>query len=547
MTSNVDLTASSPRTFVVLVTVLLAAAAAAGPATAAAAGSAPIAADGDGPDVETAWADRLNETAVVAAANLTDLGDSETATVWLEYRENGTDEPWTTTAPKEAQSPDRFTWDLTGLEQGTTYEFRAVAETDAGTDYGDRQQFVTPYEPPAVTTGDAVDVTETAATLTANVTDLADRPAMDVWFAYSPADADESRWNWAETETQTIESPGVVTEAVTDLEPGTEYEFVVRVRNAEGYEQHYAGDVAQFATASAFAVETGTATDVTATTATLSGEIADFGGNADVTAWLEYAPAGADAWQETAPIAPDSSGVIETGIDGLQPGTEYVFRAAGETADGETDAGDRRTFETPVDPTIETGAVTAVDETSATVAADLTTFGGADAATVSVEYRPAGGVEWAETDAVTATATGTIETTLAGLDADTAYEYRAVVRADGVTDRGTTATVRTDAIEHDPIVTTLAGSENSPPNPHAELAVDWQVADEDGDLAAATVTIENERGATVVRSTHSIGGPGAGGSLGETVKKGAGETYTVTLTVEDAAGNVVTETETIDA
>lgn len=546
MDSNVDLTRFGSRT-VVLFVVLLTTVSGTGIAAAGATGSTtPVNDAEDGPSVETSWADLLNETAIVAAANLTDLGDATSADLRLEYRENGTDDAWTATETKRANSTDEFVWEISDLDPGTAYEYRSVAETEFGTDVGDAEVYSTPYEDPEVTTEEAINISETGVTLTANVSDLADRSAVDVWFSYNPADGDEYRW-WNETETQTIDSPAVVTQSLSGLDPGTEYEFYVSVRDARGNEQYYSGDVERFITESSFAVETRDATAVTESSATLSGEIVEFGDTDEVTTWFEYGPVESDEWIETDPIAPDSAGGVEGELDGLDPGTEYEFRLVGETAGGQTDAGDHRTVATAVDPAVETGDATAVDEESAAVTADLTTLGGADAATVSVEYRAAGADEWTETDAETLTESGPIEATLSGLDADTEYEYRAVVRADDVTDRGAIATVTTDAVDHDPIVTTLTGAEESTPNPHAELHVDWRVTDEDGDLTAVSTTIEDERGQLVATGDESIDGSSASGSIDEKVKQGAGEPYTVTLAVEDEAGNVVTDETTIDA
>ncbi|WP_049922422.1 fibronectin type III domain-containing protein [Halopiger djelfimassiliensis] len=548
MGNTTAVTFGSNRTWVALVVLFAATAALAVPAAATTTDlerTAAADADEAGPTVQTAWADRLNETAFVAGANLSDLGDANEASVRIEYRENGTDDEWTTADVERVNSTETVILEVSGLEKATAYEYRAVAETTFGTDAGDAELYITPYDPPTVTTGTAVDVSETDATLTANVSDLAERPSMDVWFSYAPADSDEFRWNWNETETQTIDSPAVVRQPVTDLEPGTEYEFYVSVRDARGHEQYYSGDIEGFATASPIAVETGPETAVSATSATVTGDVVEFGDGA--TTWFEYGPAGTDERVETDPIAPNSAGTVETTLGDLEPGTTYEFRLVGEAADGETDAGSYRTLETAVDPVVETGSATTVDEESATVTAALTDLGGADAATVSVEYRAAGADEWSETGAQRLTEPGTLEATLPALEPDTAYEYRAVVDAGVVTETGAVETLTTDRATHDPTVETLSGSDDSPPNPHAELTADWRVADADGDLSSVTVTIESSNGRTVAESDQRVDGTTASGSLEESVKHGAGDAYTVTLEVVDDAGATVTETTTIDA
>ncbi|WP_222919852.1 fibronectin type III domain-containing protein [Natrinema sp. SYSU A 869] len=646
MGDTIDISLGSNRTWVVFVALVAASTALAAPAAAAATGAdTSTATDGDdgGPTVRTSWYDVVNETTIVAAANLTDLGNASEASVRLEYRENGTDGSWTATEPRTVNTSDEFVSDLTGLEPSTEYEYRAVAETAAGTDRGESRLFETSYDRPEVTTGDAVEVSADGATLSATVTDLGDGDDVEVWFSYNPADSDAWTSEWEETDPQTVESMGTVTQTVTGLESDTEYDFRANVRNDRGYgygggteqfattapftvdtgpatnvsetnavltgnlgglggtdeatvwfeysatgtdgvtksepiERTAAGDLAvrvtdlepdteymyrivrkttagdadngtleSFATPSELAVETGSAADVTESGATLTGEVTDFGDSDAVTTRFEYRSIDADQWQTTEPVDPDSTARVETTVGGLEPGTGYEFRLVGETERGESDVGATQAFETAVDPVVETGSATAVGEELATVGMTLSDLGGADDATVAVEYRAVDGGTWTEAAAETLTEPGTLETTLSGLEPDTTYEYRAVAYAADETETGAVETLTTERTDHDPTVEVLSGSEDSSPNPHAELFVDWRVADTDSDLSSVTVTIENSDGQAISGSDERVAGTSASGSLDESVKHGAGDTYTVILEVEDGTGNVVTEQVEIDA
>ncbi len=486
----------------------------------------------------------LNDSAVIVAGNLTALGDAANATVRFEYRQNDSSDAWSTTAAESTGSTGAFRADLTGLEPGTVYAYRAVAETAVGVDRGEARTIETPADRPEATTTGATAVGETEATLGTNVTDLGGEPSAEVWFSYSPtADSNRSRSGPRRDADGQRDRPS--NPAGDRSRAGTEYEFTSHVRTdrehglSTGYER--------FTTASRFAVETGTATDVTETNATLTGEIVAVGDAATATARFEYRRLGTTDWMTTEAVDSGSAGRVRTTVDGLEPGTNYEFRIVGEAADGDSAVGAIETVETVADPVVETGGVVSVGEESATVAGDLVALGGADAATVAIQYRDAGASTWHETGGETLSASGTFDASLTGLASGTDYEYRTVVRADGVTETGATATLTTDAATHEPTVDALSGSDDSSPNPHADLAVDWQVSDADGDLSSVAVTVRDGNGRVVASETASVAGKSADGSLTETVKHGAGTEYDVALTVTDEAGATATDRTTIAA
>ncbi|WP_436347262.1 fibronectin type III domain-containing protein [Natronorubrum sp. FCH18a] len=543
MGHHIDVSSVCHRAMVCFVVALVSSAALMAPV----AGSSPSTAattDADGPSVDTAWADVLNDTAVIVAANLTDFGDTAEADVWFEYRENGSDERWAASAAERTNSTGAVTDHLTGLEPGTQYEYRAVAETSTGIDRGEPLTIRTLADRPEATTTGTTDIGTDEATLVTDVTDLGGKSSAEVWFSYSRTDDDEPHSDWAETPKQTVESTGAVSQLVDGLESGTEYEFTSHIRTEE--EHGLSTGYERFTTETPFTVETGVAT-VEETRATLTGEITDFGGAESATAEFEYRPDGASNWTATESVDPGSAGQVSADVADLEPGTDYEFRVVGAAADGDSAVGAIEAFATLADPAVETGSVTAVDDESATVTGELADLGGADSATVAIQYRAAGETAWHESDGETLTTTGTFDAAITGLESGTEYEYRAVVRADGTTETGATTTLTTDVGAHEPTVDVLSGSEDSSPNPHAELAVDWRVTDADGDLSSVSVTIRDGSGQVVDRTLESVGGDVASGSLTEGVKHGAGDTYEVTLEVEDGTETVVTERTTIEA
>lgn len=78
-------------------------------------------------------------------------------------------------------------------------------------------------------------------------------------------------------------------------------------------------------------------------------------------------------------------------------------------------------------------------------------------------------------------------------------------------------------------------SESSPPNPHANVRVDWTVSDADGDLESVSIDILDD-GRTVESATVAASGDHATDTTETRIKKGAGRTYEVLITVTDSNG-----------
>ncbi len=145
------------------------------------------------------------------------------------------------------------------------------------------------------------------------------------------------------------------------------------------------------------AVTTGSASEETATSATLAGSIEPSDG---LDATCEFSYGTTISYGATAPCTPQGpfSGLtaVSAAISGLAPGTEYHYRLEGSTSNGATPGGDR-TFTTPVthSPTVSIKPVTAIDDHSATFSGEVDPEG--SATTYHFEY---------STDSVTWTSGG---------------------------------------------------------------------------------------------------------------------------------------------
>lgn len=488
-------------------------------------------------DLDTRPATNVTATSATLNGVVAEFGDAASANVSFEYRKPGTGLIGWTDVDATLSADGRVTGSVGGLDPDTTYEFRVVGRaTDGDVDTASAVT-VTTGGRLAVATLPASNVTDSAATLRGNLTDLGGAENATVRFT---VDGPDDVWTTAE---QHVTAPGQFSQRLTDLAENRTYEFSAFVAAADGGQAE--GQRRSFTTADADpAVTTGAATSVNETTATLTGSVTDFGGADGVKPAIEYRTQGATTWS-TAGAQLASDGSVTASVAGLRADTAYEFRAVATASDGDRATGAIRTFRTEAFPAVETGPATDLNASAATLTATVTDLGGATDGTVRFEYRPTDANTWVETGGQSITETGTVETTVTGLAADTSYEYRAVLDADGDRVSGDAASFTTDTASRPPAVASLSVQDTSGSNPHVNLAVDWRVTDADGDLATVRVTVRDGAG-QVAADTWSVSGSSATDSLAERIKHGDGANYTVTVTVTDAAGNTATDDESLD-
>ena len=94
-------------------------------------------------------------------------------------------------------------------------------------------------------------------------------------------------------------------------------------------------------------VLTGDATDVTATGATVRGELTDLGGAESADCYVEYRKVPTESWTATATRTLEEPGTFSVRLDGLTSRRYYEYRAVIETSDGDRATGSTRTVGTP--------------------------------------------------------------------------------------------------------------------------------------------------------------------------------------------------------
>ncbi|MCU4740543.1 ice-binding family protein [Natronoglomus mannanivorans] len=280
------------------------------------------------PIVETQTATEVNGSTATLNGELIDLGDFDSVDVFFEWRELGADE-WTATETQTLDEAGDFSAEIAGLEPGSTYEFRAVAVANDERYEGTIASFTKAEAGvPGVETQPATDINGSTATLNGELLDLGDFDAADVLFEWRELGADE----WIATESQTLDEPGPFSAEIEGLEPGSTYEFrAVMVANGE----RFLGATLSFTKLAPdeLDVETGPATDVNGSTATLTGELHNLGDAAEVTVFFLYRVEGTAVWRFTDEAVLTEPGPFSATATDLETGTTYEFRAVAQVGD----------------------------------------------------------------------------------------------------------------------------------------------------------------------------------------------------------------------
>ena len=190
--------------------------------------------------VATLQPSSVGQSGATLEGELLELGGADSADVFFEYGQEGSDDQQTT-EPTTLGETGEFEVTVTDLDPATTYAFAAVAETDAGTDTGEDVTFTTDEPPLAVETGEATAVGHTSATVTADLVELGANDTATVSVEYWASEGDDSQ----ETEFRALSEAGTVEVELTGLRQDTAYGF--RAVADSGTETD-AGDTEAFAT-----------------------------------------------------------------------------------------------------------------------------------------------------------------------------------------------------------------------------------------------------------------------------------------------------------
>jgi hypothetical protein len=278
---------------------------------------------------------------------------------------------------------------LSGLTQGTTYYYCALASNSSGTSFGGLTTVVTATAP-TVTTNAASLVTNTTATLNGAATPNGDNATG--WFRYdttSPGTCNDSFGTRVPTSGGTALGAGASSvafaQAVSGLAPNTTYYVCAIASNSLGTSY---GTVQSFQTFDAPAVTTSAATSITTTYALLNGSADPNGSSA--TGWFRLSTTSPGTCNDSfgtrlpassgtglgAGTAPVTFNYYTYNVLTLTPGTTYYYCAIASNTYG-TSFGSVVSFSTPAAlPSVATGAATGVGSSVATLNASANPGGG---------------------------------------------------------------------------------------------------------------------------------------------------------------------------
>ncbi len=326
--------------------------------------------------VSTLEATNITSISVTGNGNITDLGapnPSQHGHYWstspnrmLEERSATKRDSRTSGFSELGEVSDTGTFisEITELIPYTTYYIKAYATNLAGTVYGDEVEFTTSAILPSVNIQSVTEITETSATVNGSVTELGIPNPSEHGFCWnitgSPTIADDK------TEMGEVTATVDFISYLTGLSPYVTYYIRAYATNPAGTVY---SDVIEFSTlAMVPTVSTLDVTEITATSATATGNIESTGGphpNQHGHCWsIDPEPTIANDKTELGSIF--EPGTFTSLITELSPYTSYFIRAYATNIAG-TVYGEQEEFSTlPLAPVVTTQAVTNIGGTTAT-------------------------------------------------------------------------------------------------------------------------------------------------------------------------------------
>ena len=326
------------------------------------------------PSVKTVGSSEVTSTSVtLSGLVVSDNGAAitERGFVWLQGSGIPTTESYRL---KVDGNTGEFTGTVTGLDPGEKYSFRAYAINSKGTSYGEIMNFTTVAGLPVLSATRITDVKTTSAVFASTVTSHGGATVSEVGFYYSTDENVDVATAVKVSETYSTDS---FTLQINDLEVGTEYYVKSYAKNSAGEDY---GAVAYFKTVStAPSVITSGASKLTATSAELSGEVADDNGETITErgfVWMKGQGTPTTSGNRIQVIG--TTGEFSTTLEDLEPNQTYSFRAYAVNSKG-TSYGETLQFNIKVDlPTVTTNDVTAITDNSAMSGGVVADDGGGD-------------------------------------------------------------------------------------------------------------------------------------------------------------------------
>jgi hypothetical protein len=316
---------------------------------------------------------------------------------------------------------------LTGLQPGTSYHYRVVASSSAGTAHG-ADGLLTTSAAPQVTTGAASSVTAATATLNGTVNPSSRSTTWYFEFGTSTSYGTKTPQASAGSGTSTVQ----VSAPVAGLHAGSTYHFRIVATSDAGTSR---GADSTFLASAAPAVATQNASSVKDTSATLHGTVNPNGQT--TTAYYEYGTTTSYGTKSAAKGVGSgtSAASVSIPVAGLASGTTYHVRLVAVNGAG-TSTGQDRTFTTTGPPAVRTGAATGQTFSGATLTGSIDSRGHTTTWYFQYGATAAYGQQTPARSQSSSSGARSVSETIGGLNAGTTYHFRLVATSSAGTSYG---------------------------------------------------------------------------------------------------------------
>ncbi len=352
-----------------------------------------------------------------------------TATTW--YVEYGTSTSYgsktSSTSGGAGTTTSNVSANLSGLTAGTTYHYRLVAVSSAGTSHGTDGILQTSSTPGAAT-GSASSITSTSATLNGTVNPNGRSSTWYFEYGRSTSYGSKTAVKDAGGGTSAI----AVSAQVTGLQTGRSYHFRLVASSDAGTSR---GADQTFLPSAVPTVVTKPASSIHDTTAQLNGTVNPNGLATSV--YFEYGTStgyGAKTAVKSAGSG-TSSRSVSAGVVGLAGATTYHYRFVATSAAGTT-AGADQTFTTLGLATVHTGGATSIGEQTATLTGSVTPNGHSTSWYFEWGTSTSYGTRLPTRSAGSGTTAVAVSAPISGLSAGTTYHFRLVATNSAGTSTG---------------------------------------------------------------------------------------------------------------
>jgi subtilisin len=340
-----------------------------------------------------------------------------------------------TTPLQNKTTTGTFSATISGLTEGTEYEFRAVAENTQGTVYGSTLTFTTnstPNAPTNPTPADSATGISTSPTISVDVSDP-DGDNIDVSFYDA---SDDSQIGATQTG---VTSGSTASVSWSGLTGETSYNWYAVADDGVATTQSSNWSFTTESTTTTPAVTTNSATGVGTNQADFNGDLTDLGGASSVNVNFEWGSQAEGLINTTTVDSVATTGSFSTTTSGLSPNTIYEFRAVAENTQG-TVYGLTESFTTGAsNPSVSTQSERNVStsDNQVTLRGNLSYMGGYDSVDVYFEWGDSELNLTSQSTPQTVTSTGYFSDTVSvSLVSGDKYYFRAVAENSNGTDYG---------------------------------------------------------------------------------------------------------------